>query len=50
MKKKFRPDLSDYLVYFEALTGKLNIERAIEKVLPDVVIHEKRKKYLRLNF
>jgi hypothetical protein len=66
MKKKFRPDLSDYLVYVEALTDKLNeeslykmsktdavkiaIERAIEKVLPDVVIHEKRKKYLRLNF
>lgn len=66
MKRKFRPDLSDYLVYVEALKDKLNesalypmsltdavkiaVERSIEKVLPDVIVNKKRKKYTRLEF
>jgi len=64
--REFRPDLSDYLVYVEALKDKLNedgiysmsltdavkiaIEKAIEKLLPDVEIKKTRKKYVRLNF
>jgi hypothetical protein len=66
MRKKFRPDLSEYLIYVQALADKLNedallkmsltdavkiaIEKACEKVLPDVVIVKKRKLYQRLEF
>jgi hypothetical protein len=66
MKKKFRPDLSDYEIYVLALVDKLNekalypmsktdavklaIERACKTVLPDVVIKPKRKKYETLEF
>jgi hypothetical protein len=58
MKKKFRPDLSEYEVYIMALVDRLNedsvfkmsktdaaklaIEKAVKVVLPDVVIKPKR--------
>jgi hypothetical protein len=63
MRKKttFRPDLTDYLPYIEALTDKLNeesvfkmsrtdavkiaIELACKNVLPDVRVEKKRKLY-----
>jgi hypothetical protein len=57
----FRPDLTDYLPYIEALTDKLNeesilkmsrtdavkiaIELACKNVLPDVRVEKKRKLY-----
>ena len=56
-KPTFRPDLTDYLPYIEALTDKLNEESiskmsrtdavkiAIENVLPDVRVEKKRKLY-----
>lgn len=60
-KHAFRPDLTDYLPYIEALTDKLNeesmlnmsrtdavkiaIESACKKVLPDVRVEKKRKLY-----
>lgn len=66
MKRKFRPDLTDYLPYIEALRDKLNedavysmsltdavkisLERSIEKVLPQVVVNKKRNQYVRLEF
>jgi hypothetical protein len=66
MKKKFRPDLSDYEIYVLALADKLNekalypmsktdavklaIERACKTVLPDVVIKPKRKRYETLEY
>jgi hypothetical protein len=66
MKRTFRPDLTDYLPYVEALRDRLNeeavypmsltdavkiaVERSIEKVLPQVVVNKKRKKYIRLEF
>lgn len=66
LKKKFRPDLSDYEIYIMALVDKLNedsiykmsrtdavkfaIEKAVKSVLPDVVIKPKRKRYIRLEF
>lgn len=66
MKRKFRPDLSDYLPYVEALRDRLNedavypmsltdavkivLERSVEKVLPQVVVNKKRKRYIRLEF
>ena len=66
MKRKFRPDLTDYLPYVEALRDKLNeeaiypmsltdavkisVERSIEKVLPQVVVNKKRKRYIKLDF
>ena len=62
----FRPDLTEYRPYIRALTDKLNedslvkmsetdavkiaIERAIEKVLPDIKVEKKRKFYQRLSF
>jgi hypothetical protein len=62
----FRPDLSDYEIYVESLVDKLNedglytmnktdavklaIEQACKRVLPDVVIRPKRKRYVRLDF
>ena len=64
--KKFRPDLSTYEPYVMALVDKLNqealfkmsktdavklaIEKAVKELLPDIVIHKKRKIYQRLNF
>lgn len=64
--KKYRPDLSDYLPYIETLVDKLNedalykmsrtdaikiaIEKALEKVVPDVVVNKTRKRYIRLEF
>ena len=66
VKKKFRPDLSDYEVYILALVDKLNedsvfkmsktdavklaIEKAVKNVLPDVVIKPKRKRYSALKY
>lgn len=63
---KFRPDLSEYEIYVELLVDKLNeeglykmnktdavkvaIERAVEKLLPDVEIRKTRKKYVKINF
>lgn len=62
----FRPDLTGYLIYIDALTDKLNedsllkmsrtdaikiaIEKAVAKLLPDIEINKNRKKYLRLDF
>jgi len=61
-----RIDLTDYEVYIRALQDKLNkdgayqmsmtdavkiaIEKAVEKVLPDVEIKKKRKQYIKINF
>lgn len=66
MKGVFRPDLSEYEIYVMALVDKLNensvhkmsktdavkmaIEQACRKVLPDVEITPKRKRYIRLDF
>lgn len=66
MKKKFRPDLTDYEIYVMALVDRLNedsaftmsktdavkfaIEKAVKNVLPDVVIKQKRKRYIKINF
>lgn len=66
IKKKFRPDLSDYEIYVLALVDKLNekalfpmsktdavklaIERACKTILPDVVINPKRKRYEPLDY
>ena len=63
---KYRPDLTDYLPCIEALTDRLNedaiykmsktdaikiaLEKALEKVVPDVVINKKRKRYIKLDF
>jgi hypothetical protein len=62
----FRPDLSDYEPYIMALVDRLNensaykmsktdavklaIEKAVEKVLPDVKIKPKRKRYIKIPF
>jgi len=62
----FRPDLTDYRPYIETLRDKLNedgvyvmsltdavkiaIEKAVEKLLPDVEIKKTRKKYIKINF
>lgn len=61
-----RIDLTDYEVYIRALQDKLNedgayrmsmtdavkiaIEKAVEKILPDVEIKKKRKQYIKINF
>lgn len=66
MKKKFRPDLSEYEIYVMALVDRLNedsvfkmsktdavkfaIEKAVKSVLPDVVVKPKRKRYIKINF
>ena len=66
MKKKFRPDLTDYEIYVMALVDRLNedsvfkmsktdavkfaIEKAVKNVLPDVVIKPKRKRYIKIPF
>lgn len=62
----FRPDLSDYLPYVQALSDRLNkdalykisltdvvkiaIERSIQNYAPDVIVNKTRRKYERLNF
>ena len=66
MKKKFRPDLSEYEIYVMALVDRLNedsvfkmsktdavkfaIEKAVKNILPNVVIKPKRKRYIKINF
>lgn len=61
-----RIDLTDYEVYIRALQDKLNedgvyrmsmtdavkiaIEKAVEKILPDVEVKKKRKQYIKINF
>ena len=66
MKKKFRPDLSEYEIYVLALVDKLNekalypmsktdavklaIERACKTILPDITIKPKRKHYEPLDY
>jgi len=61
-----RVDLTEYRVYIEALQDRLNadgayrmsmtdavkiaIEKAVEKLLPDVEIKKKRKQYNKINF
>ena len=66
MKKQFRPDLTEYEWLVEVLTEKLNeesinkmsktdavkicIERAVEKLSPEIKFKKTRKKYERLNF
>jgi hypothetical protein len=65
IKKKFRPDLSEYDIYVLALVDRLNensafkmsktdavklaIEKAVKSMLPDVIIKPKRKRYIRLD-
>jgi hypothetical protein len=62
----WRPDLTSYRIYAQALTDKLNenglskmndtdavkiaIEKAVKELLPDVVIVKRRKIYQTLNF
>jgi hypothetical protein len=64
--KTLRIDLTDYRPYIETLVDKLNedgvyqmsktdavkiaIEKAVEKLLPDVEIKKTRKKYIKINF
>lgn len=64
--KKLRVDLTDYRPFIQALQDRLNedgvykmsmtdavkiaIEKAVEKVLPDVEIKKTRKKYISINF
>lgn len=61
----FRPDLTDYELLIMALVDKLNeksvhkmsktdavkiaIEKAVNKILPDITIKPKRKKYISLD-
>lgn len=61
-----RIDLTDYRPYIQALQDRLNedgiytmsmtdavkiaIEKAVEKLLPDVIINKTRKKYIKINF
>lgn len=61
-----RIDLTDYRPYIEAMTDVLNkdgvyrmsltdavkiaIEKAVEKLLPDVEVKKTRKKYIEINF
>lgn len=65
-KRKYRPDLSDYLPYIDALVDRLNedgaykmnrtdavkiaVEQAVAKVLQQVVVNKKRKQYVRIPF
>ena len=64
--KTLRIDLTDYRPYIEALTDALNergvyrmsltdavkiaIEKAVERLLPDVEVKKTRKKYIEINF
>ena len=61
-----RIDLTEYQIYIQALQDKLNedgayqmsmtdavkmcIEKAVEKLLPNVEIKKTRKKYVKINF
>jgi len=61
-----RIDLTDYRPYIQALQDRLNedgvytmsmtdavkiaIEKAVENLLPDVIINKTRKKYIKINF
>ncbi|HJS17323.1 MAG TPA: hypothetical protein VJ785_01145 [Anaerolineales bacterium] len=63
---QLRIDLTDYRPYIQALQDRLNadglytmsmtdavkiaIEKAVEKLLPDVEIKKTRKKYIKINF
>ena len=63
---RLRVDLTDYLPYILALQDRLNedgmytmsmtdavkiaIEKAVEKLLPDVTVNKTRKKYIKINF
>ena len=63
---QLRVDLTDYRPYIQALQDKLNedglynmsmtdavkiaIEKAVEKILPDVEVKKTRKKYVKLDF
>jgi len=63
VRKKFRPDLTEYEIYIMALADCLNeqsafkmsktdavklaIERAVKTILPDVVIVPKRKRFVK---
>ena len=62
----YRPDLTDYEIYINLLAEKLNqdalfkmsrtdavkiaIEKALQNLVPDIVIDKKRKIYQTLNF
>jgi len=64
--RTLRIDLTNYRPYIEALQDRLNedglftmsmtdvvkiaIEKAVERMLPDVVINKTRKKYIKINF
>lgn len=64
--QQLRIDLTEYRPYIQALQDKLNddgiytmsmtdavkiaIEKAIEKLLPDVEVKKTRKKYIKINF
>lgn len=66
MKTILRVDLTEYRPYIQALQDRLNedgvysmsmtdavkiaVERAVEKLLPDVEIKKTRKKYVKINF
>ena len=66
MASVLRINLTDYRVYIEAMRDRLNedgiykmsltdavkiaIEKAAEKLLPDVEIKRTRKKYIKINF
>jgi len=62
----FRPDLTEYEYFVSLLTDKLNeesvfkmsktgavkitIEKALEKLCPNVIVNKKRKKYVKFDF
>ena len=62
----FRPDLTEYEHLVELLKDKLNeealwkmsktdavkiaIEKALQKIVPDVIVNKTRKKYIKINF
>lgn len=64
--RTLRIDLTDYRAYIESLRDKLNeesayamtmtdavkiaIEKAVEKILPDVEVKKTRRKYIKINF
>ena len=66
MKRVFRPDLTEYLVYVETLVDRLNessvykmsktdavkmaIEKALKNLMPDIIVKPKRKRYVEINF
>ena len=64
--RRLRVDVTEYRVYIEALADALNergayrmsltdavkiaIEKAVEKLMPDVELKKTRKKYIEINF